>query len=176
VLGSQTPPASGRLDELGPAKRDRPLPFASFCPGRRRNPEGLQIEYPWARARFSARRPRTAPPWTLPDPEGVDPFSPSRAESFSMDRYRGFHPAGRDDSCSPASRDTKRSNLFESHRSNQWFTLMTIRCLVGWPQAPKRRSAEPGAVLTCRLTPLTFMSRTPQLVLEPTAFAWAALG
>ena len=46
--------------------------------------------------------PTDGAPLDPADPEGVDPFGPSRAESFSMDRYRGFHPAGRDYSCSPA--------------------------------------------------------------------------
>jgi hypothetical protein len=53
-------------------------------------------------------RPTDRFPMDPADPAGVDPFGPSRAESFSMDRYRGFTHGY---SCSPASRDTERSNL-----------------------------------------------------------------
>ncbi len=40
---SQTPPASGRLDELVRLKGGYLMPLLSFCSGRRRNPEGVQI-------------------------------------------------------------------------------------------------------------------------------------
>jgi hypothetical protein len=59
------------------------------------------------------------------DPERVDPFGPSRAEGFAPDLHHGFYPAGWDYSCSPPSRDTQRSNLFDSRQSNHSFTLIT---------------------------------------------------
>jgi hypothetical protein len=51
----------------------------------------------------------------------------SRAESFFDRPLPGFHPAGRDYSCSSPAGSTERSNLFESHWSNQWLTLRTVR-------------------------------------------------
>jgi hypothetical protein len=65
--------------------------ISQFTTKAQRHEEKKQNQY--AQARNSPLRPvRHLDP---ADPEGVDPLGPSKAESFSLDRYRGFIPQGR---------------------------------------------------------------------------------
>jgi hypothetical protein len=61
------------------------------------SPEAHHLKNPVLRLYWDAgpaqrRDARRRPPLDPACPEGVIQFGPSRAESFLMDRYRGFHP------------------------------------------------------------------------------------
>ena len=69
---------------MGPAKRDHPMSPLSFCPARRRNPEGRRGSTWVAMGQGTLLVPAAhgRRPTHPTDPVGVELFGPSKADAF----------------------------------------------------------------------------------------------
>ena len=87
-------------------------------------PKGFTLSSRGQGRAFCARRPRIASQSMLPTLKGSNCSAPPGPRGFPMHRYRRFHL--RLLTVFPLRGTLERSNLFESHRSNQWLTLVKV--------------------------------------------------
>ena len=105
----------------------RNVRFASM-PKAVRTPKGLKLSSRGQRHAFCACRPRIASLPILPTLQGSNGSAPPGPRGFQTHRHRRFHL--RLLTLLPLRGSWQRSNLFESHWSNQWLTFGIVnRCM-----------------------------------------------
>jgi hypothetical protein len=121
---SDTPRKAGGLMSGAASKAVvRNVRFASM-PEAVRTPKGLKLSSRGQGHAFCARRPRIASLPILPTLQGSNGSAPPGPRGFHRHRYRRFHL--RLLTLLPLRGSWQRSNLFESHGSNQWLTTGTV--------------------------------------------------
>ena len=89
-----------------------------------RTPKGLKLSSRGQGHAFCARRPRIASLPIFPTLKGSNGSAPPGPRGFHRHRYRRFHL--RLLTLLPLRGTWQRSNLFESHGSNQWLTFVIV--------------------------------------------------